>query len=218
MFRLSVYLIGVLFLVLCLAPASAFSADGILRKAPIETLPQWQRVLRHDTIEKSSRQSKQYQNWQQFTASLRGEPKLRQMMRVDLWFKKFPQKIDSWAYGSEDYWASPAEFLARGGDCEDYAIIKYMTLKQLGFHPKDMRIAMVYDVYSGTDHAYLIVTHDGVDYVLDNREKMTVARFMEKRYRMHFTFNELGVWVYNKPVMAHNIRNSDNGRIIPGNR
>lgn len=218
MLRRGVCFIGILFLVLFLAPSFALSSESILKKAPIDTLPKWQNVLRKDTIERASVQSKQYQKWQAFIASLRGEPKLRQMMRVDLWFKQFPQKIDSWAYGSDDYWASPAEFLDKGGDCEDYAIIKYMSLKQLGFDPKDMRIAMVYDVYSGTDHAYLIVTHDGVDYVLDNREKMTVARFMEQRYKMHFTFNEFDVDVYSKPVMAHKVRQSDNGRVIPGNR
>ena len=218
MLRRGWYLISIFFLAVFLTPAFAFSAENILRKESIDTLPKWQSVLRKDAIERSSKQSKEYQKWQAFIATMRGEPKLRQMMRVDLWFRKFPQKIDSWAYGSEDYWASPAEFFARGGDCEDYAIIKYMTLKQLGFSPEDMRIAMVYDVYSGTDHAYLIVTHNDVDYVLDNREKMTVARFMQKRYKMHFTFNEIDVEVYNKPIMAHNIRQSDNGRVIPGNR
>ncbi|BEV70594.1 MULTISPECIES: transglutaminase-like cysteine peptidase [unclassified Paludibacterium] len=33
----------------------------------------------------------------------------------------------------QDYWSTPAETLRRGqGDCEDYAILKYFTLRQLG--------------------------------------------------------------------------------------
>lgn len=37
-------------------------------------------------------------------------------------------------WGQNDYWASPAEFLAvGGGDCEDFSIAKYFTLREMGF-------------------------------------------------------------------------------------
>jgi predicted transglutaminase-like cysteine proteinase len=44
-------------------------------------------------------------------------------------------KPDDQNYGQRDYWATPLEFLRRSGDCEDYAIAKYVTLRELGFAP-----------------------------------------------------------------------------------
>ena len=49
--------------------------------------------------------------------------------------------IDIW--GQEDYWATPLEMLGRReGDCEDYSIAKYITLKELGV-PGD-KLRMIY--------------------------------------------------------------------------
>ena len=36
-------------------------------------------------------------------------------------------------YGLPDYWATPLQFLDRDGDCEDYAIAKFVSLRELGF-------------------------------------------------------------------------------------
>jgi predicted transglutaminase-like cysteine proteinase len=47
-------------------------------------------------------------------------------------------------WGVEDYWASPAEFVASGGgDCEDYALAKYYALKELGVPIARLRITYV---------------------------------------------------------------------------
>ena len=40
-----------------------------------------------------------------------------------------------------DYWATPVESLRKGeADCEDYAIAKYFTLRQLGVADDKLRI------------------------------------------------------------------------------
>jgi len=42
---------------------------------------------------------------------------------------RFVSDIDHW--GKEDYWATPIEFLStNGGDCEDFSIAKYFTLRR----------------------------------------------------------------------------------------
>lgn len=210
------------FLVVPTAGVVAASSDQLLnspgkRAAPITALPQWQRILQNHPRQITQTQSPQYREWQQFISSIQGEPKLRQMLKVNQWFRKYNYKLDAHVFGEDDYWATPVEFLQRGGDCEDYAIIKYMTLRQLGFAPNDMKVAMVYDVYSGTDHSFLIVNHDGAEFVMDNREKVSVSRYMKKRYKMHFAFNEYTLWTYTKPVMASKVRNQDSA-ILPGNR
>ncbi len=47
-------------------------------------------------------------------------------------------------WGQNDYWASPAEFLAvGGGDCEDFSIAKYFTLREMGFTDESLRLIYV---------------------------------------------------------------------------
>ncbi len=55
---------------------------------------------------------------------------------------RFVSDIEHW--GVEDYWATPAEFVASdGGDCEDYSIAKYYALKELGIPLAHLRITYV---------------------------------------------------------------------------
>ena len=44
-----------------------------------------------------------------------------------IFFNSVKYSDDKDIYGINDYWASPYEFLARDrGDCEDYAIAKFL--------------------------------------------------------------------------------------------
>lgn len=191
------------------APIEDFSASKLLR---------WQQILESSPSETYNMNIGHTQKWHQFINSLQNAPKLRQLLKVNLWFKQFPYKQDNWVYKEDDYWATPVEFLTKGGDCEDYAIIKYITLRKLGFPAQDMKIAMVYDVYSGTDHSFLVVKHEGAEFVLDNREKLVVSRYMKKRYKPHYAFNEDRVWMYDSPIMVQKMRQHLDGAILPGNR
>ena len=161
----SVYLIGLLLALFLLSAPFAHAASGDIfdatgkQSAPIETLPQWQRVIEDYAFTSSIDPSQKIAAWKRFLDSVQNEPPVRQILKVNLWFNGFPYKQDNWIYGQEDYWASPSEFLENGGDCEDYVIIKYITLRLLGFSADDMKIAMVYDVYSGTDHSLLVVDY-----------------------------------------------------------
>lgn len=55
-----------------------------------------------------------------------------------------------------DIWSTRAEFLSKGGgDCEDYAITKYYSLKDMGVSEKNMCLIVVKEKYSGYDHMVL---------------------------------------------------------------
>ena len=223
----SVYLIGLMLGILLIAmvistPVHA-SADQILeakgkQSAPLQTLPQWQRIIEDYAFQRYIGPSQKIRAWDKFTSSLYEEPPLRQLLKVNLWFNGFPYKQDNWVYGKEDHWATPSEFLENGGDCEDFAIIKYITLRQLGFDADSMQIAMVYDVFSGTDHAFLIVRHDGEDFILDSRENLTIASHYTKRYKPHFVFNESDLWTFDSPLIARQARGDNSDEVLPGNR
>jgi predicted transglutaminase-like cysteine proteinase len=51
---------------------------------------------------------------------------------------------DSVIWGQDDYWATPLETLGRGsGDCEDFVIAKYFTLRLVGIGPDKLRLIYV---------------------------------------------------------------------------
>jgi predicted transglutaminase-like cysteine proteinase len=51
---------------------------------------------------------------------------------------------DSRVWQQVDYWATPIESLIKGaGDCEDYAIAKYFSLRRLGIPSEKLRITYV---------------------------------------------------------------------------
>lgn len=76
---------------------------------------------------------------------------------------------DRTVWGTGDYWATPAEILARGrGDCEDYAILKYWLLRDAGFTTDQLQLIVLRDTRRNVYHAVLAVHLGGARYVLDN--------------------------------------------------
>lgn len=84
---------------------------------------------------------------------------------------------DQTNWGQNDYWATPIEALMKGaGDCEDFAIAKYVSLKMLGVPVTKLRItyvkARIGGVNSPVTQAHMVLayysTPDAEPVVLDN--------------------------------------------------
>ena len=87
---------------------------------------------------------------------------------VNRHYNTFPYVPDQLAGKPSDDWASPLTFLQRSGDCEDFAIAKYLTLRLLGVPETAMAILVLRDTSRGIDHAVLLVEDKGRMLVLDN--------------------------------------------------
>jgi predicted transglutaminase-like cysteine proteinase len=73
-------------------------------------------------------------------------------------------------WGVEDHWSPPLETLATGrGDCEDYAIAKYVALIEAGVAKEDVRLVIVHNRFRHEDHAVAAARVAGVWLILDNR-------------------------------------------------
>jgi predicted transglutaminase-like cysteine proteinase len=76
-------------------------------------------------------------------------------------------------YGVPDLWATPLMVFASGaGDCEDYAIVKFVALRLAGMAARDLRLIVVHDRQTGEDHAVTAARLDGRWLILDNRTMM----------------------------------------------
>lgn len=140
--------------------------------------------------------------WQAFIRETAKLPVARQLDAVNRWANAHPY-VEDWAnWGLPDYWETPAEFFTRGGDCEDFAIIKYFTLTALGVSPDDMRIMVVNDTNLEIFHAVLAVRQtSGEPLVLDNQAKDVVPISLVPHYRLIYSLNEKGWWMAPTPLL-----------------
>ena len=96
--------------------------------------------------------------------------------------------------------------LASGaGDCEDYAIAKFVALQRAGVSPDDLRIVIMRDTIRGEDHAVAAARLDGHWLTLDNRRMAMVEDAHVRNYQPTFVLDRDGVRRYEEapmPVLA----------------
>ena len=99
-------------------------------------------------------------------------------------------------YGDADYWASPLQTLGSGtGDCEDYAILKYVALRAVGVDAANLRLVIVQDDKRRTQHAVVAVRYEQHWLILDNLTMAIVTAEDARNYRPLFALNSRAVAV-----------------------
>jgi predicted transglutaminase-like cysteine proteinase len=100
-------------------------------------------------------------------------------------------------YGEIDVWSSPLVTFAHGaGDCEDYAIAKFVALRLAGIAPGDLRIVIMRDTIRGEDHAVAAARLDGRWLTLDNRRMAMIEDAQVRNYRPTFVIDQTGIMQY----------------------
>jgi predicted transglutaminase-like cysteine proteinase len=121
------------------------------------------------------------------------------LTRVNDFFNQRTRFVDdSKLWNVKDYWATPLEFLVKGaGDCEDYAIAKYFTLKALGIDDKKMRLTYVKALKLNQAHMVLTYfeTPRSVPLVLDNLDTAIKPALQRKDLLPVYSFNGTGLWL-----------------------
>ena len=97
-------------------------------------------------------------------------------------------------WGVVDRWSAPLVTLTTGrGDCEDYAIAKYVALSEAGVDEDRLRLVIVHDPASGEDHAVLMVRVEDKWLVLDNRRLAMLEDDGLRRFVPLFVLDQDGV-------------------------
>ena len=134
--------------------------------------------------------------WQAFLTEQKGRPKREQVEAVNDYMNRHRYFTDPRNYGINDYWATPYEFLQRDGDCEDYAIAKFMSLRALGFENSEIRLVVVNDLNLKLGHAILAVYIDGEALILDNQVRQVVKSSAIRHYKPVYSINENYWWLH----------------------
>ncbi len=168
-----------------------------VRSTDISAFTKWTTVMsRFEQQMGTQSATPRVQAWKASIKRLQGMSDAQKVAGVNDYVNKTTYIEDRQNYGKSDYWATPIEFFARGGDCEDFAIAKYASLRALGFRADQMRIAIVQDKIKNIPHAILIVYTDEGTFVLDNQDKRARMASDVNRYKPIFSINSGAWWLH----------------------
>ena len=110
-------------------------------------------------------------------------------------------------WGVVDRWSAPLEtFTTRRGDCEDYAIAKYVALQAAGVAPEDIELVVVRNTDTSENHAVVAVRLDGTWVILDNRRLALVPAREIRHATPLFVIDEQGVRQFMAPTANAQLR------------
>jgi predicted transglutaminase-like cysteine proteinase len=119
-----------------------------------------------------------FSDWQALINEARNASEADKLKKINDFFNRRIQfSDDQTIWNAPDYWATPLETIGKAaGDCEDFAIIKYFSLKELGVAKEKLRLTYVKAKIGGSSsnvsQAHMVLTYyssaDAEPLVLDN--------------------------------------------------
>lgn len=139
--------------------------------------------------------------WQRLLDDAAALPEREQLQAVNRFFNdqlRFTDDLGLWH--EVDYWATPVEALLKGaGDCEDFAIAKYISLRHLGVPAEKLRITYVKALR--LNQAHMVLTYysrpDAEPLVLDNLIGSILPASQRTDLQPVYAFNGEGLWLAN---------------------
>ncbi|TBU97396.1 hypothetical protein DNJ95_15210 [Stutzerimonas kirkiae] len=153
-------------------------------------------------------------DWQALLRQGQAESEQATLARANLFFNRALEfQDDRVIWRQTDYWATPIEALRKGAaDCEDYAIAKYFTLRQLGIPSSKLQITYVKAIRLNQAHMVLTYypTPSSIPLVLDNLTDSILPATERTDLVPVYSFNADGMWL---PGAAGNRRVGDSKRL-----
>ncbi|WP_439438160.1 transglutaminase-like cysteine peptidase [Salinivibrio costicola] len=144
------------------------------------------------------RAGKRVTAWRNMVENSQDVSELDKLDRVNDFFNQlyFVDDIDLW--GQKDYWATPLEFLgAAAGDCEDFSIAKYFSLRELGIDDKKLRLVYVKAIR--LDQFHMVVayypTPSSEPVLLDNLDPKIKRASLRRDLLPIYSFNGSRLWL-----------------------
>ena len=148
----------------------------------------------------SSEVTQRFNSWDQLLADSQNKGIREKLELVNNFFNKMKWVEDKTLWKQRDYWATPIESLIRNaGDCEDFSIAKYFTLRALGIPNEQLKITYVEQVKGRQSHMVLAYyeTNKSDPLILDNINKEIHYYSQRQDLRIEFGFNAEGLWLKN---------------------
>ncbi len=157
-----------------------------------------QKLLDYVADKYGSRAMDRLLDWEELIKNNKDKNNSEKLKLVNEFFNRLRFISDKRHWKKDDYWATPVEMLAtNGGDCEDFSIAKYFTLKQMGLPVKNMLITYVKSLTLNQAHMVLTYykTEDSEPLVLDNLIDEIRPASERKDLVPVYSFNGDGLWL-----------------------
>jgi len=138
-------------------------------------------------------------DWRALVARHRDADEMDKLRAVNRFFNRRIRFLsDQRHWGRRDYWATPVEtMISRGGDCEDYAIAKYFTLRVLGV--PDARLRITYVRARRLRQAHMVLAYypqPGAEpLILDNLTRRIRPASRRRDLTPVYSFNGTHLWM-----------------------
>lgn len=131
------------------------------------------------------------------------------VIEVNRFYNQLEFRSDMKTWKKKDYWASRLEFLGKGqGDCEDYAVAKYLTLMQLGIPAKKLFLTYV-KAMGYPEAAHLVVSYykapGTIPFVLDNYNKKILPATRRKDLIPVYSFTANDLYLQKQQKLGRRI-------------
>lgn len=140
-------------------------------------------------------------SWLTLIQSYKNAPEKDKLEAVNHYFNLMRFVSDNEQWGTNDYWATPVEFLiASGGDCEDFSMAKYFTLKAMGVPVERMRLTYVRaHTPNPVSQAHMVLSYfpsqEAEPLVLDNLVNDIRPASQRPDLTPVYSFNGDGLWL-----------------------
>ncbi len=155
--------------------------------------------------------------WLTLIQNHKNSPEKDKLEAVNHFFNQMRFVSDKELWGAEDYWATPVEFLiASGGDCEDFSMAKYFTLKAMGVAVERMHLTYVRALTPNpVSQAHMVlsyfITQEAEPLVLDNLTNDIKPASQRVDLIPVYSFNGDGLWLAKQRGQGQRV--SDSSRL-----
>ena len=149
--------------------------------------------------------------WRELLDDIANEDVEEKLYQVNRYFNRFKFVDDIEHWRTTDYWATPIEFISTGaGDCEDYSIAKYFSLRELGIPEENLRLMYVTALRQRQPHMVLAYypTPKSIPLVLDNINKRILPANKRRDLAPVYSFNGNGLWTAKSMGTGKKLRGS----------
>lgn len=144
------------------------------------------------------RAGKRVESWRRSLDQFKDLPTLEKLEKVNQFFNKLNFVNDIKLWGKNDYWATPLEFIgANAGDCEDFTIGKYFSLREIGIPDEKLRLVYVKALEYNQFHMVLAYyeTPTSVPLILDNLIPRIKPSTVRRDLLPIYSFNGSNLWL-----------------------
>lgn len=150
--------------------------------------------------------------WRELMGTPADLPDTEKLKRVNDFFNRAAFRSDKEHWGEEDYWATPLELLVTdAGDCEDYAIAKFFTLREMGMGPEHLKVTYVKSLNLNQAHMVLAwySTPTAEPLILDNLVQDILPASQRTDLVPVYSFNADGLWLARARGLGERVGDSE---------